>query len=139
MDDAGAVSCRKCTGNLDRDIEHFAELQRRVSHALAQCIAIDKFSGYEVDRIGLVNLMDGDDVGMVERGSSLGFPHKALHSIRMSSNIGRQNLQCNFAIEFRILRQIHLTHPARAELRANFVTTEFCACGDGHSCGRPAK
>ena len=45
----------------------------------------------------------------------------------MRSDVGRQNLQRNFAIELRFLCQIHLTHAARANLRADFVTTEFCA------------
>jgi len=63
----------------------------------------------------------------IQRRRSLCFLHKPFHPVRMSSNISRQNLQSNLAIEFRILRQIDFAHPACAKLRADFVTTEFCA------------
>ena len=76
--------------------------------------------------------MDGDDVGMVQRGSGLCLLHKALHPIRMSSNISGQNLQRNSAIKFRILRQIHFSHSTFTDFRADFVAAEFCAGGNGH-------
>src|SRR5258708_5887168 len=113
MHDAGSISSRERTGDLRGDIENFCELHRRVPHPLAQRLAIDEFSGDEMYALPygratapLVDLMNGDDVGMIQRGSGLGLLHKALHPIRMSSNISGQNLQRNFAIEFGILRQI---------------------------------
>src|ERR1700686_4478266 len=121
MDDAGCVSSGQSTGDLRGEIEHFAKFQRRVSHALAQRYAFDKFSCYEVDRIGLVDLMYGDDVGMIQRGRSLRFLDKASHAVPMSSHLSRQNLQRNFPIKFRILGQINFTHPARAEWRADLI------------------
>ena len=69
---------------------------------------------------------------MIERRGSFGFLHKAAHPIVMSSDFSGQNLQRNFAIELRILRQINLSHSAFAKLRADFVTTEFCACDNRH-------
>src|SRR5438132_10467588 len=136
MHDAGSMSSRERTGDLRGDIEDFCKLHRRVSHSLAQRLAIDKLGRDEMRALPhrptpsglpawgprcratapLVDLMDGDDVGMIQRGSGLGLLHKALHPIQMSSNIGSQNLQRNAAIEFGILRQIHLTHSALAKL-----------------------
>src|SRR5689334_15476697 len=68
---------------------------------------------------------------MIQRRSGLCLLHKALHSIRVSS-ISRQNLQRNFAIELRVLRQIHLAHPALANLRTDFITAESGAGRSGH-------
>src|SRR5712691_9893048 len=80
----------------------------------------------------MLDLVNRYDVGMVERRCSLGLLHKALHPVWMSSDFNRQYLQRNFARQFRILRQIHLTHSALANLRADFVATEFCACCECH-------
>src|SRR5712691_11581248 len=80
----------------------------------------------------MLDLVNRYDVGMVERRCSLGLLHKALHPVWMSSDFNRQYLQRNFARQFRILRQIHLTHSALANLRADFVVTEFCARCDCH-------
>jgi len=63
---------------------------------------------------------------MIERGRSFGFLHKPPHAILISREIRRQNLQSNFTIELCVLSQIYLTHSARADLRADFVTTKFC-------------
>src|SRR2546421_1242619 len=69
---------------------------------------------------------------MIQGRRSLCLLNKAPHAILMNRNISRQDLQRNFAIEFRVLRQKHLAHPARTELRADFVATEFCAGGNAH-------
>src|SRR5438067_546640 len=134
MHDPGSMSSRERTGDLRGDIEDFCELHRRVSHALAQRLAIDEFSGDEMYALPygwatapLVDLMNGDDVGMIQGGSGLGLLDKALHSIRVSSNVSGQHLQRNLAIEFGVLRQIHLAHPALADLRADLIAAESCA------------
>src|SRR5207247_2134920 len=62
----------------------------------------------------------------------LRFLHKAAHAVLMSGNLRGQNLQRHFAIKLGIVRQIHLTHPALAELRADFITAEFCSSCNGH-------
>src|SRR2546426_11165137 len=69
---------------------------------------------------------------MVERRSSLSFLLEAMHSVVKSRHISGQNLQRDFTIELCILRQIHLAHPTRANLCADFVAAEFCANGDRH-------
>src|SRR5262245_9435510 len=73
------------------------------------------------------NLIDGDDIRMVKRRSSLRLLHEAPHAFLVCSHLSRQNLQRHRAIEFGILCQIDLTHPARAELRTDFVMPKFGA------------
>src|SRR5438552_8624325 len=128
MDDAGTVSSGERAGDLRGDIKHFAELHWRDSHPLAQRLAIDEFSGDEMHALPygratapLVDLMDGDDVGMIQRRRGLGFLHKAPHPIRMSSNIRGQNLQRNFAIELCVLLKVNFAHSAGAKLAENPV------------------
>ena len=35
-------------------------------------------------------------------------------------------------MKFKVIRQIHFTHPTGANLRTDLVTTEPCACGNRH-------
>src|SRR5437667_4850349 len=99
---------------------------------LTKSKAVDELHGDEVRAIALTNLVDMRDVRMIEGGGSFGLANESLHAIAMRSDLGGKNLQCNFAIELRILRQIHLAHPALAKLRADFIATEFCAGSDRH-------
>src|SRR5206468_10782845 len=80
----------------------------------------------------LVDLVNCDDVRMIQRRSGLRLLHEPPHAIRMSSNIRRQNLQRNFAIQLCILRQINFTHSARANLCADFVTAKSYTGGKRH-------
>ena len=93
----------------------------------AQSFTVNVFHGDEMHAFALADLIDVRDVRMIERGRGLRFANKTFHAITVRNNVGRQNLQCDFTIEFRILSQIHLAHSAGAELRADFVTAEFCA------------
>src|SRR5438132_13524501 len=99
MNDAGSMCGGECTSGLRRDIEHFTELHRRALHPLTQRLTINEFSRDEVNGISLINLMDGDDVGMVQRRSSLRFLHEAPHAFPLRSNFSRQNLQRDLAIQ----------------------------------------
>ena len=45
---------------------------------------------------------------------------------------GGQNLQRDAAMKLCVFGQIHFTHPAFANLRADFVTAEFCAGTKSH-------
>src|SRR6266404_194550 len=98
----------------------------------ADISAVDKLHRDVVRAATLANFVDVRDVGMVERRGRLCLAHEALHAIAIRTNIGGQNFQCDFAIESCVLRQINLTHPARANLRADFVAAEFCSCYQTH-------
>ena len=71
--------------------------------------------------INFTNLVDVRDVWMIQRGRGFRFTNETFHPVAIRSHIRRKNFQRNFAIEFRVLRQIHLTHPARAEFAENPV------------------
>ena len=95
---------------------------------LAQRHAIDKLHGDEIHPIALANFMDRRDVGMIESRGSFRLLSKPPHSILVASKMARQNLQRHLPIKLRVLRQIHLAHPAFAELRDDAVMRQ-CAIG----------
>src|SRR6188474_733903 len=69
--------------------------------------------------------MYGEDVGMIEIGYGARFLGKALQTILIFSNFGRQDLERHSAAEFRsVLRQINLTHPARAKFGDDAVVRQ---------------
>ena len=82
--------------------------------------------------IGFADLVDVGDVRMIERGSSSRLLIEAAHSIFISSEISGKNLQRDFAVQPRVFRQIYLTHPARAEQRADFIAAQFCSTSKSH-------
>ena len=62
---------------------------------------------------------------MIEAARGLRFLLKAGQPILVSGKCSGQDLDRHFTIDFRIKGVIHLAHPARSNLRADFVATEF--------------
>ena len=66
--------------------------------------------------LGLADLVDAADIGMVERRGRLGLAHEAGPHGRVTVGRFRQELEGDFAIETRVLGQIDFAHAALAEL-----------------------
>src|SRR5687768_18198184 len=58
---------------------------------------------------------------MIQRRCRLRLADKTVHSVAVIGEFRRQDLEGDFTIERRILRQIHLGHPAFAEWRQDSV------------------
>jgi hypothetical protein len=50
-------------------------------------------------RAGFLDGMDGDDVGMIQRGDDLGLPLEALEPAAVGSDVAREELQSDLAFE----------------------------------------
>jgi len=73
------------------------------------------------------------DVWMVQGRRGLCLLYKPPHPIVIGGDFGGQNFERYFAIQLRVPHQIlHLAHSAFTNLRADFVTAEFCASGNRH-------
>jgi hypothetical protein len=127
MDNSGRMGPSQTFGSVLQKPEQLSEFSAFLMNLLAQGDAIDKLHRDEVHALALANFMDGCDVRMIERGRGLRFLFEAPHPILIGSQISGKNFQGNLAMQPRIFREIHLAHPARANLRPDFVTTEFCA------------
>jgi hypothetical protein len=60
---------------------------------------------------------------MVEGRGCLGFADQSFLCLRIRYRILWQELYGNFAVKLSVFGEVYLPHPARAEFRANFVTT----------------
>lgn len=74
MDDPAGVSPGDAESRLMGVAEEFGQwIARFPMHPAAERVAFHELHGEEVDAIGLAEVVDGDDVRMVERGSGAGF------------------------------------------------------------------
>ena len=62
---------------------------------------------------------------MIEGRCRARFLLKAIHSLTILGELSRQKLERYLATEPRVLGQVNLSHPARAEQRENLIGTDF--------------
>ena len=73
MHDAGGVRGGHGVGDLDGDFDGAADGTASIAQEGAQSVALDEFGDQEGLAVVLAELVDGDDVGVVQRGQGAGF------------------------------------------------------------------
>ena len=73
MDDALLVCCSDRVRERDRDLEELIDRETLFGKKLGECFALDQLQGDEVDAVGLLDGMNSNNVGMVERSDGFGF------------------------------------------------------------------
>ncbi len=116
MDDPLLVRGRQGIGQGDGDLEDPLQGHAGRGDQLGEPLALDQLHGEEADTLGLLDRVDRDDVGMIQRGQGLGLPLEAVEPLRICGQLGRQHLQGHLAVEAQILGTINLAHTARTEL-----------------------
>src|SRR5688500_4164666 len=76
--------------------------------------------------------MHDQNIGMIQRTCRTRFLLESLEPSRINRKAGRKNFDGDITTKLHIASLIHLTHSTRANFRADFVTTEFCAGGECH-------
>ena len=114
--DAGRVSFGQPFGHILQVPQKLSQISSFAMDLLAQGIALDVLHRDEMQPINFTNLVDVRDVWMIQRGRGFRFTNETFHPVAIRSHIRRKNFQRNFAIEFRVLRQIHLAHSTLANL-----------------------
>ena len=120
MRDAGGVRHTERLGHLS------AQLRQRFNRAAfadqrPQRAPLDEFHHDEATGFSFADFVNGDDVGMIERGGGARFLLEAPHAISIGSELFGQQLERDLATEPRVFGQIDLAHPARAELLCDAV------------------
>src|SRR5260370_571614 len=103
-------------------------------------IALQQFHGDEGSPLGLVNLVDGADVGMIQCRSSLGLALKTAERVRAFGYVVGQELESYKATELHILGLVYDTHRAGAKLLDDVIVRDglsnhwresyFCETGE---------
>ena len=81
---------------------------------------------------GLVDFVDGADVGMVQGRGRPGLLEEPLLGRLVAGQLGREELQRDQSLEPGVLRLVDLPHPASADERDDLVLAEPRTGGDGH-------
>src|SRR5258705_11266389 len=116
MNDSGCMSFRQSLRHLNQILQQLREWCFVSMDLMAERFAVDKLHRDVVRAFALTDLVDMRDVWMIESSGRLCFTNKPLHSITIRREVGRQNLQRDFTIELGVLPQVHLAHPACADL-----------------------
>src|SRR5262249_7296863 len=115
MQNSGRVGGGQRARDLRSDFKRVAQLKPGAGHPLAQRLAVNELGRDEVDAFDLSNLVNSDDVRVIEGGGRMRLLYKASHPAFIRREMRGEQLERDFASETRILREINLPHPARAE------------------------
>jgi hypothetical protein len=132
VDDAGLVRGREGVGHLHGHVERLFQRHPFAVEARAQSLAVNELHRDEVRAVFVADFVDGDDVRVVQGGGGRRLALEAAQSVFALREFGGEDFERGGTAQVRVLREIDFAHPARAELRADFVTAETCAGGDGH-------
>src|SRR5713101_7022902 len=103
-------------GDLDSQIEHRLDFQRLATDPAPQRLPLQQFHGDEGSSLGLVNLVDGADVRMIQCRSRLGFALETAEGLRVVSEFVGQELQGDVATKLEVFGLIHHTHAPASDL-----------------------
>ena len=85
-----------------------------------------------MDSVGFLHRMDGDDVGVLQRGQDLSFAQEPSQQIAVARERIGQQLEGDVALELRVSGSIHLAHGARTNAREDLVGADPGATLQGH-------
>ena len=97
----------------------------RVCKQLPQAHPIHKLHQQVIQAVGLAEVIDGDDVGMVEPGQRLRLAREPLGEARVFLLLASQDLQRHEAVEPRLARLIDHAHAAAAQAFQDFQLREM--------------
>ena len=81
----------------------------------------------EIDAIRLIDVINRNDVGMVQRRGRPCFLHKAPLALRVGDLLGRQYLEGDEALQMAVAGLVDHAHTALAELFGDFVVRDGAA------------
>ncbi len=116
MNDVAVVRVRQSIGDFAQNATHF---HRRYWPVLLQThpevIALD-VRHHEVDEIvALFDRVDRNDVRMIQLRGRLGFAKESLSDVGAETELGRQHLDRDLALQPSVARAIHDSHTATTD------------------------
>ena len=115
MDETRRVRRRQRIGDLHGELQGVGDLQSCAADQLIQRPARDVLHRDEADAAVRVGVVDGDDVGMIERRGGARFVDEARDAPGIRGRFGRQDLDRHRAVQVRVDRLVDDTHPAFAK------------------------
>ena len=130
MHNAGGMGRGQRVRDLDGVLQGLAHPQPFAPDQLVERFPRHVLHGDVLHRLAIhflgVDVVDGDDVGVVERGRGLGFLHEALLPVGAGKRVRGQHLEGGRTVQARIYRFINNAHSAGAYLRLDAIGPERC-------------
>ncbi len=124
MDHAFVVRCRDSFRERGRQIEEGREIEPALRDHPVEGLPLHKLHGQKADAVGILDRVDGHDVGVVERSHRARLAFEAIEAPGVFRKLRRQHLQRDIPPQLLIGRAPHLPHPAGAEGRGDAVVGE---------------
>jgi hypothetical protein len=132
VDDAAVVGGGEAARHLASVVDGLARGQRRAVDPVAQCLPVEQLRDHVGRALVRPYVVDGDDVGMVERAGGAGLLLEAAQPLGVRGQRCGQDLDRDVARQPRVPRAVDLAHPARAQRGRDLVGPELGSSGEGH-------
>ena len=127
MNDSVLMRCMERFCNLHHEVEGRIQLESATSHSLPESFTCDILHG-DVGKLSLMSqLIDGRDIGMIDRRGDLRFLNHLLAELRVGETVGMHDLEGDVPLQSQVLSLQYLAHAARAELGNNAVVCDDLA------------
>jgi hypothetical protein len=102
-------------GYLPCNRQNIGDRHGLVRNPIGERWAFDQFKDESCGTRGVLDPVDGSNVGVIQRCEDTCLPAESREGIRIARHGGLQNLERDIAIELRVTRPIHIAHSAGAE------------------------
>jgi hypothetical protein len=138
MDDAVLVGGAHRVDQRQREARELPRRQAASGDQAGERLALHQLHREEVDAVGVLDRVDGDDIGVVQRGNRLGLALEAPEAVGVGRHLQRQDLEGDTAVQPGVFGGVDLTHSAFAERGDDVVVAEPRAWTKPHGGLRPA-
>jgi hypothetical protein len=102
-------------GDLDAETQRLLERKRLVANGVLESMAFEAFHDDERMSIRLADFMNGADIGMIQRGSGLGFTLETLKRLLIPYDVVRKEFQGNETVQLGVFGFVDDAHASAAE------------------------
>src|SRR6266851_8342004 len=135
MNHSTAMRLVQRIGDLHSVLEDLVEWQRALFQPFRQRLSVDAFHHQIVHTVLTAHVIQHADMRMVQARNGFCLTPEALLADGIGGKLRGKNLDSNGALQPRVARAIHFTHPACAERSNDLIRAEFGARGEGHPSG----
>src|ERR1700679_2627167 len=115
MNDALRVSGVKSVGNFDGDVEQSVEFEGPAIDEVLQGGAVQKLHGDESFAVLFADIVDGANVGMIQRGGCLRFTLESAQGLLVAGNFVGKKFQRDEAPQAGVFGFVNDAHASAAE------------------------
>ena len=115
VDDTLGVGSFEAVGDLNTDIQEFGYFDGFPADAILERLALEQLHGDERSAFELANIVNGANVGVIERGSSACFAAETLDGLRVMGNVVGKKLEGHIPTEAGVLGFVDYAHSATAQ------------------------